>query len=145
MNLDAQQLMEALIAVQSGLSCASWEGVTDRPWWELSTAEQEAVLVAVRTFQEKQIREMGLDPGGLNQQFLDRMNLAAIEQEEREWRKMWQDAPQAPPGEKPRKVSASGLRMALNDLLSQEPFAALTVVQRPPRAALRACAGCRPE
>lgn len=87
-NLDAQQLMEALIAVERGLSCASWEGVTDRPWWELSTAEQEATLAAVRSFQEKQIREMGLELGGLNQQFLDRMNLAAIEEEESNWRRM---------------------------------------------------------
>lgn len=115
--------MEANIALHRGLSCAAWEGVTDRPWWELSTAEQKAVLAAVRAFHEKRIREMGLDPEGPNRQFLDRMNLAAVQEEEREWREMHAKMQLAHSGKsKPRKVPASGLRMALNDILSQEPF-----------------------
>lgn len=122
-KLTSEQLMEAMVALERGLSCAAWEGVTDRPWWELSTTEQASVLATVRAVHEKRIREMGLDPGGPNKQFLDRMNLTAVQEEDRKWREKWKIMQMARPGtSKPRKIPASGLRMAVNDLLSQEPF-----------------------
>jgi hypothetical protein len=118
MKLTFEQLYEVMLALQCGLSAAAWEGVSDRPWWELSDEEKTAILAAVRSANEKEILGMNLDPETMrfNQLVLDRLNLASVRNEERqeeEARRKLYSIPAA------KRGSTSGLRQAVNDLLSQ--------------------------
>lgn len=118
MKLTTEQLFEVMLAVEFGLSAAAWEGVTDRPWWELSDEEKTAILAAVRSANEKEILRMNSDPETrrFNQLILDRMNLASVRNEEfneEEARQKFLSIPAA------KRGSASGLRQAINDGLSQ--------------------------
>lgn len=121
MKLTAIQLCEVMLALNHGLSAAAWEGVTSRPWWELSNEEKAAVLASVRATEEELIRRHNLDlcANSLNQQFLDRMSLASVQNEERQEHeareKLLSSAAK-------RRGSDSGLRQAINDLLSQSAF-----------------------
>jgi hypothetical protein len=121
MKLTATQLCEVFLALNCGLSAAAWEGASDRPWWELSDEEKTAVLASVRAAEEELIRRHKLDfgPDSLNRQFLDRMTLVSVQNEERQEREARERLLNAAA---PRRGSASGMRQAINDLLSQVGF-----------------------
>lgn len=121
MKLTREQLYEVMLALLHGMSAAAWEGVSPRPWWEHSDEEKASILAAVRSANEKLILDLNLDPEAVrfNQLFLNRMTLASVKNEERqqqEQREKWLTA------SAPRRGSTSGLRQAINDLLSQSTF-----------------------
>lgn len=118
MKLTTEQLYEVMLAVQFGLSAAAWEGISDRPWWELSDEEKTVILTTVRAANEKEILRMNSDPETtrFNQLILDRMNLASVQNEELQLenaRQKFYDIPAA------KRGSSAGLRQVINDELSQ--------------------------
>jgi len=121
MNLSSEQLLDVMLSLMHGMSAAAWEGVTDRPWWELSDQEKTAALGAVRSAHETLIRNMNPEPGAmdLNQQFLDRMNLASVKKEEEQ---QYEQRQQMLAASASRRGSTSGLKQAINDLLSHSSF-----------------------
>lgn len=119
MKLTAVQLCEVMLALNHGLSAAAWEGISPRPWWELSDEEKAAVLASVRAALEKSIRRQNNpdpDAQSFNQLILDRMTLASVQNEERLEREGREKALSLLAA---RRRSTSGLRQAINDLLSQ--------------------------
>lgn len=84
MRLTAEQWFEITMAVQHGLSKASWEGFGPRPWSTLTDAERSGILSTVREKESARARALAPASGilDLNQKYLDRMTLAATKAED---------------------------------------------------------------
>lgn len=132
MKLTREQLQEVFIALMHGSLCHMWEGVTERPWWELSDDEKVTVLADVRTAYAEFLRNMPRDsrrPAD-HEQFLNHLTFASIQTTESHLTEMRRHCDSASPS----KSSLSGLKQAINDSLSHShywtPAHRLTVERR---------------
>jgi hypothetical protein len=117
-KLDADQLFEVFCALHFGLSAAAWEGASERPWWELTDEEKDAVLTRLKSADKLSAKRIGTNPErvAFNQLLLDRLELTSIrneEHQEAEYRHKVYETTAA------KRRSTSGLRQAINDQLSQ--------------------------